>query len=120
MSSITNVILTFSTCEDSRRICDQVTHLTKGLQAFPDMSPFLDLSEMHVDRKTGDWSPAGSKALETPLLIGALNYLEWDEFLKAIRIIHFDHPQEVQIIVRFDHADKYELFEPFANPDTAV
>lgn len=101
MSHVSNVILSFSILEDEKRVMREV-------------NDYLEKEENQrfesADFKVGGkfWY-GGHKVLETPLWLGAFNYLHIGSLLKFMRGVQWEYPDEVQLIVKDQDSDLFEI-----------
>lgn len=101
MSVVTNLIFSFCICEDEEERAKEVNRY------FADSKPLVS-----VEYDESYWY-GGTKALETPIYIGAFNYtcFDLDEFIHHVKSIEWRYPEMVQIIVQEQDDDKFRIIE---------
>lgn len=101
MSLVTNCILSFS-------ILDDTEERMKEVNSFFDCKPLVSCDESLCRGWYG-----GTKMLETPIYIGAFNYLPRYDFLNHISTIDWEYPEDVQLLLQ---EQDYNCFAVFRIP----
>lgn len=109
MSHVDNVFFSISILEDSEPIPDGADRWTLiercnawlrenagGQQFGPELGYF-------------DLAYGGSKFLESPVFVGAFNYMPEREFLAFASTLPWEYREQVQYIVRRQHTDLFEI-----------
>jgi hypothetical protein len=100
MSLVTNFVFKCCICEDVPAV---EAHLnayllrdgqTHDRSAVKDLGPFKD-------------AYGGTRCLETPLWVGAFNYLDVLEFVKHLRAYPWRYPERVQLLAQGDEDDVF-------------
>lgn len=111
MSNVTNLILSFSIGEDERSRIEEVNLFhNNGIPFYLVSADF----ERKYDKKgnlTKKVWYGGSKCLETPLYIGAINHLDIDGLIEHLKMLEWDKPENVQIILKEQESDKFRIIE---------
>lgn len=103
MSKVTNLIFSFAGYEDEVKRMEEVNR-------FPNNGRGLNLVSADADTVPRGWY-GGSKFLEVPLYIGAINHLALEEFVDYLRSIEWVSPEYVQVIVKEQDDDKFKIIE---------
>jgi hypothetical protein len=105
MSHVTDIILTCSLCDEEG-----------GSDAYPAVE-FLNLwMERAGHGRFVDVSEhaGGHKNLQAPVFLCAANFLDIEEFLRAVAAAPWDRPESVRVLLQQEHGDGFELHEvPF-------
>jgi len=91
MSNVTNVILHMGILEDARARIQEVNDLSSLRDG--GTGTFL------VNANPNDVS-GGTKALEATIFLAAFNHLHLGEFMRELKTIAWEHPDELQVIVQ--------------------
>jgi len=97
MSLVTNCILSFSNLEEPERI--------EEVNSFFDCKPLISCA----DESIRGWH-GGTKHLETPIYIGAFNYLCNYDFFNHIRSIGWEYPEDLQLMLQEQDDDCFTVF----------
>ncbi len=103
MSYVSNVILSFSIMENCSKRVDDVESYFKNLET----RGFVDISE------SSSAVYGGTKCLETPLLVGAFNYLNFEDFTSHLQAIQWESPEDVQLIVKDQEDERFSMIRVF-------
>ena len=107
MSSVTNLIIHFSSSEDSIEIINEINkYKVRGNT--------LDIVSMDDKKLPVKWY-GGTKMMEAQLLIGAYNYLDIEGLILFLKRIKWQHPEDVQIIYKTQDNFKFILKDLFQN-----
>ena len=110
MSEVTNLIISFSIMEDEiSRTLDLDLFFNNG-RDFKVVSADYQADNDKKGQDRQRWY-GGSKALETPLFIGAYNHLDLDGLIEHLKNIDWEEPENVQLIVKSQHSDKFKIIE---------
>lgn len=101
MSHVSNVILSFSVLENEEQRMQEINKYLLEVE---------NQQFENADFKVGDrfWY-GGHKVLETPLWVGAFNYLHIGDLLQFMQGVSWDYPDEVQLIVKDQHSDIFKI-----------
>ncbi|QKG56237.1 hypothetical protein GKZ68_06005 [Hymenobacter sp. BRD128] len=102
MSSVTNLMLSFSVSEEEQTIASQ-------LNSYPNKERGFLLVSIDDDRLPRGWY-GGSKMMETRIYLGAYNYLDVDDFINYLRSIEWESPEEVQLFTKGQYEDKFTVY----------
>ena len=102
MSLVTNCILSFCFAEEEQERIEEVN-------SFFDCKPLTSCDDESLQR---GWY-GGTKMLETPIYIGAFNYLCKYDFFNHIRSIDWEFPEDVQLLLQ---EQDYNCFAVFRIP----
>lgn len=105
MSHVTNAILAFDVMDDDMPL----ERINAGING----KGFTTVDDPELPY---GWY-GGDKFLETPLLIGAFNYLDIDGLLRHLAALPWQHPERVQLIVKDDNDDRFSILYPAAPED---
>lgn len=101
MSRLSNCILSFSISEDEeKRIKDVNEFFVQYKQ-----NGFISADDPELP---SGWY-GGSKMLETPLYIAAINWFVEDEFIDHLRKIKWECPESVQLIIKRQDEDQFSI-----------
>ena len=98
MSIVTNIILHFSIIEENSNTIDIINALLR--------------KNNHGELGDGELSNKGGKHLESPIYIGAFNYLDVSALLDLISAIKWTEPENVQLFIQGQSDSKFMVFEP--------
>lgn len=104
MSQVTDVILTFGCSEAD---LDDDSDVLQRINKFFEIIGHYD---RFVIPTNNDWY-GGSKVIADTLLIGAFNYFRLDEFVKYLRALPWQYPENLQLLVREEDDDKFHEVE---------
>lgn len=106
MSSVINLLLSFSTSEDEdARIVEVNNFRYRGIET--------NLISVDFD-KNNDTRTAwygGTKFLEACLYIGAFNHFDLDGFVQHLKQMPWEEPENVQVIVKDQWDEKFRIIE---------
>jgi hypothetical protein len=108
MSSVTNCILHFSVFEPEDRCLEKVNSFFTEAVGYFGRQPFVSVE---------DGVYGGDKWLESPIFIGAFNYLNVEALCAHIRSIEFARPASVQLIIQRPEEDRFSIINVFEGPD---
>ena len=106
MSNVTNMILSFSVCENEEERVKEINSFSNKGKGFNITS--VDF-EKELTPKTR-WY-AGSKMIETNLFLGAYNHLDVDGLINHLKSIKWEDPEIVQLILKEEHDEKFKIVE---------
>ncbi len=98
MSLVTNCILSFHGLEEPERI--------EEVNSFFDCKPLISCSDESIRGWYG-----GDKYLETPIYIGAFNYLCRPDFVNHLATIDWEFPEDVQFLMQYQDDDCFTMFQ---------
>jgi hypothetical protein len=104
MSNVTSCLLCFSLLDDGK---------IKEINTFFDLpgykqKPFVDVDDLEEKGWYG-----GSKMLETPIALGAFNYLDVGALCEHIRSLQFKEPENVQLIFKGQDDERFSIIDVF-------
>ncbi len=101
MSSVTNLIITFSILEDEEQIIKQISAYADG----------FNIVSVKDDKLPLDWY-GGTKRLECNVLVGAYNHLDLEQFLNFLRQnVNWYAGDLVQLIIKEQEELKFKLID---------
>jgi len=100
MSHVTNLIVATAVGEKG---IPHINEYSMGAVVF-------NLVDCDTDKLPRGWY-GGTKMLECQLLIGAINYLDLNDFISYMRTIQFDFPESVQVIVKEEDDLKFRIID---------
>lgn len=104
MSSVTNLIITFSTLEDEEQVIGKMKAFYKSGDGF-------SIASVKDERLPQPWY-GGTRRLECNILIGAYNYLDLEAFLAFLREeVNWEAPDLVQLFVKEQADMKFRLID---------
>ena len=106
MSYVTNIVLSWSILEDDSKIEEVNTYFKYNQRGFVSCGD---------DSLPRGWY-GGSKMLETPLFIGAFNYVGLEDLREHLRTITFEYPESVQLIIKDQDDDIFRIETPLTPP----
>lgn len=111
MSEVTNLILTFSNSEDeAQRIKEVNFYVSDGSSINLVSADYLrKVNSSELDNQKSWYG--GTKFLERPLYIGALNHLDLEDFINYLKEIEWEEKEYVQIIVKQEQDEKFKIIE---------
>ena len=95
MSSVTNVLISYSGFSDMRRMAEIHEWLVNECEYGP----------TRLDCLT-----EGGKAMEATVYGGGFNYLDVQSFLEFARSLSWDSPENVQIFIQKQHDDIFTVY----------
>lgn len=105
MSTVTNIILSFSIIEDDRDVDGENVYF------FMDsINKWLSDNNFGSFGKEAD-SPNTQKCLETPIFTAAFNYFDLGGFVAFINLLDWEERENVQIFVQEQEDDKFTIME---------
>ena len=111
MSEVTNLILTFSNNEDEEQRIKEVNfYISDGRSINLVSADYLRKTNLFEKDNRKSWY-GGTKFLERPLYIGALNHFDLEEFIIYLQEIDWEEKEYVQLIVKQEHDDKFKIIE---------
>jgi hypothetical protein len=109
MSHVDNVILSWDLAED---YAQRLEDINQWMFDHADGQQLEDIAR-HVEVY------GGHKALETVLLVGAINFMPETDFLEFVGSLPWTHPEAVQYIVNRQLDDKFHVVRPLLAPTTS-
>ena len=104
MSYVCDTILKFSILENEEKILDQVNGF------FEDVTGFVMLDGDELPKDAKHWY-GGSKVFQTPIALGAFNYLDLDGLKKHLKEnVKWKHPEMVQLIYCNEDDDYFQIW----------
>ncbi|WP_430405741.1 hypothetical protein [Fluviicola sp.] len=111
MSEVTNLILTFSNNEDEvQRIKEVNFYISDGSSINLVSADYLRKANSFGRDNRKSWY-GGTKFLERPLYIGAINHLDLDDFITFLKEIDWEEKEYVQLIVKQEQDEKFKIIE---------
>jgi hypothetical protein len=97
MSSVTNIILSFSIVEDRFSLMD-------------DINSWLTKEDYGAFGYDADALGSGTKRLETPVYVAAFNLFDVHAFLDFVKDLPWQEPDCVQVFVQEQEEDKFRVY----------
>jgi len=111
MSYVCDTILKFSILENKNNVMEQVNSF------FDDGDYFVMLDSEALPAEARHWY-GGSKAFQTPIAIGAFNYLDLPRLKEHLRNkVNWKYPKEVQLIYCNEDDFGFQIWEPHAGKE---
>ena len=108
MSEVTNLILSFSSHEDQKSRLSEINLFQNNGREFEIVSADYERDPNKPNEEV--WY-GGSKYLETPLFIGAINHLDMEGLLEHLKDVYWEEPENVQLIVKEPNTHKFRIIE---------
>lgn len=108
MSTVTNVVLSFSIVESIGGTDDDVLKRINEFFGDNNKPGFVKLPLT---------STGGSKAMERPTFVSAFNYFALEPFLAHLKSLPWERPESVQLFVCGQDDDHYYLIYVFENKE---
>lgn len=111
MSEVTNLILTFSNNEDEEQRIKEVNfYISDGSNINLISADYLRKTDILGRDNRKSWY-GGTKFLDRPLYIGAINHLDLKDFISYLQEINWEEIEYVQLIVKQELDDKFKIIE---------
>jgi len=107
VSEVTNLIITFSVSEDEVSRSSDINSFFNNGRPFDVVS--ADYESMRDPHDKAKRWYGGTKKLETPLYIGAINHLDMDALVDYLRMIGWESPELVQLMVKGENDSVFRI-----------
>ena len=111
MSVVTNLILTFSRNEDEIQRIKEVNFFRCDGESINLISAdYLRKTNLFGIDNRKNWY-GGTKFLEAPLFIGALNHFNLSDFIDHLNDLDWEDKDRVQLIIKQEGDEKFKIIE---------